>query len=116
MTPKQLQVMCTDVRYQQELFQFIEQITALKEPYHSTSIIKFTFAQDILNDQCIGLFVDGQLTNDPIHGLSFFRCCFSNAFKLKQGHYFKIQLVDMMIVTTEESAECRIRLEKGNPY
>jgi len=112
LVPKQLQASYPDVRRWEELVDFINKNSGLKEPYILTSMFKCSLEQDELEEAYMGIFQDGQMIDDPIYGHILYNCCLSNAFKLKLGHNVKIFVVEMMRATGKEVAEQVIRPTK----
>jgi len=90
---KQLQALYTAVRYWEELVDFINKNGGPQEPIIHSSMIKRTLVQDKLKEEYVGLYIHGQMINDPIYGQILYNCCLSNAFKLKLGHNMRIFLV-----------------------
>jgi len=80
LAPKQLQALYTDVRHWEELVDFIDKNSGLKEPYILTSMFKCTLEQDELEEKYMGIFTHRQMIKDPIYGLISYNCCLSKTF------------------------------------
>jgi len=112
LAPKQLQASYTDVRRCEELVDFIDKNGGPKEEFILTSMFKCTLEQDELEEEYMGIYKQGEMSNDPIYGQILYNCCLSNAFQLKLGHNVKIFVVEMMRATGKEIAEHVIRPTK----
>jgi len=83
------------VRHWEELIDFINKNGCPQEPYILTLRFKYTFAQDELDEEYMGLYSTAQMILDPISGQFLYNCCLSNAFKSKLGYNPKIFLLEM---------------------
>ena len=68
-----------------------------------------------LEEEYMGLYIHGQMINDPIYGQISYSCCLSNACKLKLWHNVKIFSVEMMRAAGKEIAEQIIKPTKVIP-
>jgi hypothetical protein len=83
------------MRHCEKLIDFIDKNGGQKEPYIMSSIFKCTLERNVLEEEYMGLYSNGQMIMDPIYGQISFNCCLSEAFKLKLGHNPRILLVEM---------------------
>jgi hypothetical protein len=68
--------------------------------------------QEQLDKKYMGLYVPGQMMNDPLYGLISYNSSLSNPFKLKLGHDVQLFLVEIMAATGKEIAEHVIKQAK----
>jgi len=113
--PKQLQTTYTDVRYWEELFDFIDKNGRPKKPYVLKSMFKCTLEQDELGQEYMRIYKHGQTINDSIYSQILYHCCLSNASTLKLGHNLKIFMLEMKRATGKEIAEHVMRPTKVIP-
>jgi len=76
LAPKQLQASYTDVRYWEELVDFINNYGSPKEPYILKSMFKCTLEQDELEEDYMGIYKHRHMINDSIYGQISYNCCF----------------------------------------
>jgi len=111
----QPQTSYADVRHWEELIDFIEQNSSLKEPYCLTAIYKCSLTQEELDVEYMGLYAPGHMMNDRLYGQISYNSSLSNAFKLKLGYDGKLFLVEMKAATGKDIAEHIIRPVKVIP-
>jgi len=115
LAPKQLQALYTDVRHWEELIDFIDTNGGPQQPYIPTSMFKCISEQDEWDKEYLGLYIHGQIMNDPIYGQISYNCCLANAFKLKLRHNPEIFLVEIKRATGKEIEEDVIGTAKVIP-
>jgi len=108
----QLQASYTDVKHWEKLSDFIEKNCGSKEPYCLTALYKCNLTQEELDQEYMGLYVPGQMMNDPPYGQISYNSSLSNAFKLKLGHDVQLFLVEMKAATGKDIAEHVMRPAK----
>jgi len=108
----QLQPSYTDVKYWEELIDFIEKNCGPKEPYCLTALYKCNLTQEELGEEYMGLYALGQMMNDLLYGQISYNCTLWNAFKLKPGQDVQLCLVEMKAATGKEIAEHVMRPAK----
>jgi len=111
----QFQPLYPDVRYWEELIDFIQKNCSPTEPYCLTVLYKCNLTQEELDEEYIGLYAPGQMMNDPLYGQISYKSSLSNAFKLKLGHNANLCLVQMKAATGKDIAEHVMRLAKVIP-
>jgi len=104
-SPNQLHTTYSNVRYWEELIDFINHNGRPTEPYILSSKFKCTLEQAELDEEYLGLVTYPQMIMNAIYGQILYTCWLSNAFKLKLGHDTKIIVVKMMRATGKEIAE-----------
>jgi len=62
-------------------------------------MFKCTLEEGELDEEYIGLYINGLMIMDPIYGQIPYNCCLSNALKLKLEHNPKICFIDMKQAT-----------------
>ena len=65
---KHLQALYTNVRYLEELVDFMNENGGLKEPYILFPMCKCKFEQNALDEAYMGIYTHRKMINDPIYG------------------------------------------------
>ena len=96
LAPKHLQASYTDVRYWEQLIDFINKNGGPKVPWSLDPIFKCTLKQHKFGEEYMELYTYGQMIDNPMYNQISYNCCLSNAFQLEDGHNVKIFLVEIM--------------------
>jgi hypothetical protein len=105
----------TDVRYWEELIDFITKNCSPKEPYCLTALYKCNLTQEQLDKEYMGSYAPGQMMNNPLYDQISYNSSLSNPFKLKLGHNVNVFLVEMKAATAKDIAEHVMRPAKVIP-